>query len=712
MQRAHLASSSSSSSSPPSDAAAPAGGDADARLAALRARDAAERSIAALPLDPQLLADATPADQQAFAGARVPAAFQQFMRQVRMTAADRVQLLRNLGDWGAARTARWTLENVGRFETAAAAHAQVAAEAAARAAANAPPAPPAVDAAGERIPLTPEQRREQLRELQVEYEAALARHTVRRRRRLALTEQASVSDREWLLELAEYAETLQHAAAPGTDAATAMPAWARFVLERRALEDFHAYVRTGVWPALPADASVGNMEDVLKTIYMARADAQGARERSERFRKLSTTTAELTRRFVEPAVGTITNEQAQITAEVEDLSLPEHLRAKPAPVEPELAKMIRLGVAPYARLEAILPYAFNDRDMNAINDADRHPVEWLVEKFTPVQVAQMEVDAKRSEAAAFAALMDESTGVVPNLSEDYKSGTVESRPPTELLTPAQLQLGENAHQKWTKEAEDGGDRPSPETQREWAVHRHQQTEQQLHLLSNVRADQVAELTARAADAAAFAIVNAKSKPTDALAADQHKQASELISKRALPAAVFQRAEYGDLEGAVRDACDFIRAAPDNMQRCAAAVEAILYLAPGIPPPANAAPNARVTPVLLPADLQAQVLETMDRAKLHADRLAPASVGAAEVAVDAQADVLERSLRLELKLLAEIDAARLDMRQRTPRERQKEVCVCAVCCVCWVLCVCALFAVCLSVRARLILHACHECFRLI
>jgi hypothetical protein len=43
----------------------------------------------------------------------------------------------------------------------------------------------------------------QLQTLQQQYEAALARHTARQKRRLARTEQPNVSDRVWLSELAD-----------------------------------------------------------------------------------------------------------------------------------------------------------------------------------------------------------------------------------------------------------------------------------------------------------------------------------------------------------------------------------------------------------------------------------------------------------------------------------------------------------------------------
>jgi hypothetical protein len=43
----------------------------------------------------------------------------------------------------------------------------------------------------------------QLQTLQQQYEAALARHTARQKRRLARTDQPNVSDRVWLSELAD-----------------------------------------------------------------------------------------------------------------------------------------------------------------------------------------------------------------------------------------------------------------------------------------------------------------------------------------------------------------------------------------------------------------------------------------------------------------------------------------------------------------------------
>jgi hypothetical protein len=169
---------------------------------------------------------------------------------------------------------------------------------------------------------------------------------------------------------------------------------------------------------------------------------------------------------------------AQIVAEHEDAAMPRELRAKPAPIEPELARLIRLGVAPYERLEAIVPFAFTDADMNGLNETDEHPVEALVARFTPVQIAQMEMDAKRSEGAAFAAVMDENSTVALDMGEDYTK-KVSTRLPTESLTSAQMVAGEKIRERWEREGAARGERPLPETQREVAVHRHQEAELQL-----------------------------------------------------------------------------------------------------------------------------------------------------------------------------------------------------------------------------------------
>jgi hypothetical protein len=120
---------------------------------------------------------------------------------------------------------------------------------------------------------------------------------------LALTEQASLSDRVWLAELAEYAETLKAAADNGSqNAAAALPDWARFVMERRALEQFYTYVRTGAWAPIPEGAQREDLLGVLRLLHTGRANPAQARLEAEAFRSKSSVHNELVRRFIEPAV--------------------------------------------------------------------------------------------------------------------------------------------------------------------------------------------------------------------------------------------------------------------------------------------------------------------------------------------------------------------------------------------------------------------------
>jgi hypothetical protein len=81
-------------------------------------------------LDPLLLADADPAERLAFASMPVPTVFQQYMRQLKMSLDDRIELLTQLRTNGPAHTAKWMLDNVERFESNVKAQAAPAAAAA------------------------------------------------------------------------------------------------------------------------------------------------------------------------------------------------------------------------------------------------------------------------------------------------------------------------------------------------------------------------------------------------------------------------------------------------------------------------------------------------------------------------------------------------------------------------------------------------------
>jgi DNA-binding protein H-NS len=70
-----------------------------------------------------------------------------------------------------------------------------------------------------------------------------------------------------------------------------------------------------------------------------------------------------------------------------------------------------------------------------------------------------------------------------------------------------------------------------------------------------------------------------------------------------------------------------------------------------------------------------VIDSFERSKLKPDTCVAAKVNEKEVVPTDSAsteEVLERALKLEMKLMAEIDAARLEMRQRTKREREREL----------------------------------------
>jgi hypothetical protein len=102
------------------------------------------------------------------------------------------------------------------------------------------------------------------------------------------------------------------AASANGDAAASLPNWARFVMGRRALEDFYAFVRHGKWTPLGSSVTKQHLDDTLNTLRMARASPALARRRMEQFRMMSPLHAELVRRFLEPALGVIPAEHAQL----------------------------------------------------------------------------------------------------------------------------------------------------------------------------------------------------------------------------------------------------------------------------------------------------------------------------------------------------------------------------------------------------------------
>jgi flagellar biosynthesis chaperone FliJ len=84
----------------------------------LNTASAQEAAAKLEPLDPILLADATPEQRRSLASVQVPAVFQQYMRQLQLSLSDRLELLARLRDSGAQATAVWMLENAPRFQSA------------------------------------------------------------------------------------------------------------------------------------------------------------------------------------------------------------------------------------------------------------------------------------------------------------------------------------------------------------------------------------------------------------------------------------------------------------------------------------------------------------------------------------------------------------------------------------------------------------------
>jgi hypothetical protein len=92
--------------------------DLEARLSSLNTAAAQEAAAKLEPLDPLLLADATPEQRRNLSSIQVPAVFQQYMRQLQLSLSDRLDLLARLRDSGAQSTAVWMLENAPRFQAA------------------------------------------------------------------------------------------------------------------------------------------------------------------------------------------------------------------------------------------------------------------------------------------------------------------------------------------------------------------------------------------------------------------------------------------------------------------------------------------------------------------------------------------------------------------------------------------------------------------
>jgi hypothetical protein len=193
------------------------------------------------------------------------------------------------------------------------------------------------------------------------------------------------------------------------------------------------------------------------------------------------------------------------------------------------------------------------------------------------------------------------------------------------------------------------------TPAEWRA----QEDEQRHslMVGNFRADQVAAMQQRADMLAGVVASSAKTplgQDEDPLEAQRRLDAIRLVDKPVLPSDRFLPLLQTDPAAAAQLAASVIGSLPDNLQRCMAALEALLAL---------------------PADQQPLVLEALEHAKLQLESLAPAQVPESQLRPGSQvnpADALQRALRLELRLLSDIDAARLEMRQRTPRERAREM----------------------------------------
>jgi hypothetical protein len=148
--------------------------------------------------------------------------------------------------------------------------------------------------------------------------------------------------------------SLHSASTVGTDASKSLPSWARFVLERRALEEYYTFVRTGQWAPLPSSVTKNHLNDIMNTLRLMPASPMQARIRVEMFRAISPLHAELTRRFLEPALGVIHLDKAKTIQLAEDSKLSAELRVQPLNPEPELARLIRLGLAPRDRLNLLI----------------------------------------------------------------------------------------------------------------------------------------------------------------------------------------------------------------------------------------------------------------------------------------------------------------------------------------------------------------------
>ena len=81
----------------------------------------------------------------------------------------------------------------------------------------------------------------------------------------------------------------------------------------------------------------------------------------------------------------------------EDAALPKHLQVTPEKKESELARLIRLGMAPTDRLAAIAEHVLDEAQLEEAEDDDPLAIQVLLARYTPEQVADLERSLKSSQ---------------------------------------------------------------------------------------------------------------------------------------------------------------------------------------------------------------------------------------------------------------------------------------------------------------------------